>query len=125
VEQGELRIEKLGASSYSGALLVVSLAACYLGAATAQAIEHGWGLLKRVSHGDLTADGISSATFRASGLRFLCAVLGLGHTQPGRVRKPGAVATAVAQNEWASVPSLGWGCEAAFDLYSLALWLDP
>jgi hypothetical protein len=89
-----------------------------------EATEHLWGVLKRVSHAALTAEGMSSATFRSIGLRLLCAVLGLGDTQPGRVRKSGAVLSAVAQIDWVNVPSQRWGCEAALDLYALAVRLD-
>jgi hypothetical protein len=75
-------LEKLLASSYSRALLVAILAACYLGAATTQSIEHYWVLCS--GYANLTADGVSSGVFHAVGLRLLCSILSLQHTQPGR-----------------------------------------
>jgi hypothetical protein len=118
-------LEKLIASSYSRAIIVSSLLGCYLGALTTQAIEHHWGLLARVCHGNLTADGMSSAVFRAIGLRCLSAILGASHTQPGRARVSGAVLTPVSRIDWDIVPTLARGCNAALDLYALALGLDP
>jgi hypothetical protein len=84
-------------SATSRALLVASSAPCYLGAGTTQAIGHLWGLLKRVSHGNLTADGMSGAIFRSIDLWPLWTVLGLGHTQPGREPKSVTALSAVAQ----------------------------
>jgi hypothetical protein len=118
-------LEKLLASSYSRALLLASLAACHPGAATTQSVEHHWGLLQRVCHGDLTADGMSSGIFRAIGLRLLCSILSLQHTQPGRARSSGAILPPVSHTDWTSVPPLKRGCAAAFDWHALALRLDP
>ena len=121
----EKPMEKLIASAYSRAILVASLDGCYLGAVTTQAIEYHWALLQRVCHGNLTADGLSSGVFRAIGLRLLSAILGVSHAQPGRARSSGAILSPVAQIHWENVPTIAWGCNAALDLYALALGLDP
>jgi hypothetical protein len=99
--------------------------ACHLGVATTQSIEHYWGLLQRVCHGNLTADRVSSGAFRAVELRLLCSILSVQHTQPGWARSSRAVLPPVLRIDWGSVPSLIWGCNAAFGFYALALHRDP
>jgi hypothetical protein len=114
-------LQKLLVTMYRLTLLLADPRACYLGSITSQCLEHFWGILKRLAHGDLTIDSLLRAADRYLALQFICEVLNVSCTQPGRERHSGAHLPEQMDIDWSRVPSIAAGCFAALEFYRFAL----
>ena len=113
--------DKIIMSMYARSKLLGDPRPCYLGCLTTQSAEHLWGLLARLSHGDLTLEALSNAVSRCLSLRVGCAELGIDSVQDGRERVSGASLPAVPYIDISLVPTFGESLSAALQIYRFAM----
>jgi hypothetical protein len=102
-------------------LVVADPREAYMGALSSQCVEHIFGLFARLSHGDISLVNMSNTAQRAIGFQVLCHELGIDSTQPGRLRKSGAILPAVESVDETRCFTIGQGLEMALEILEFSI----